>query len=134
MKKSTRKFISLILALCLLMAFAISVSADATYTSEGTYKNQGYVRYAICNERLYRCHIGSTSPYMLKVRAIVHYLDNRHVSKTTGYLINENTALAQTNWNITYAPGYTSGYKVSYGECDYYIDYTYLNTNILHAD
>ena len=87
MKKSTRKFISVILALCLVMAFALSVSA-ANYVYNGTYKNQGFQTTTTYTKTYLKGTIGSASTYNLRVTLLYSFYD----SKEKGYVVDSFTS------------------------------------------
>lgn len=72
MKKFIRKLTALTLALCLVCACAVTVSAKSVYTS-GTYNGQGYGTEDTCNANSFYSETGSTSDYLLKTAVDFYY-------------------------------------------------------------
>ena len=83
MKKSTRRFVSLVLVVCLAMAFALSVSA-ASDTFNGTYNNQGYQTTSTYRKTYLKASIGSASTYNLKATISYVYHDKELNGSASG--------------------------------------------------
>lgn len=99
MKKSTRKFISLMLALCLVMTFALSVSA-ANNTYNGTYKNQGFTATSTYNSYTLKGVLGSTSSYAAKVTIEYDFKDSPTGGASTGNTISSLPAVGSASISV----------------------------------
>lgn len=103
MKKSTRRFVSLVLVACLVMAFAMTVSA-ASHTYNGTYKNQGYQAKATYSSSELYASLGTASTYSIYV-TIIYKKTNYSSGTTSPWSYSSSTVetkFAQNQVNFTY--------------------------------
>lgn len=125
MKKSTRRFVSLVLVACLAMAFALSVSA-ASYIDNGTYKNQGFTCTSNGSRVYFIAEMGSSSTYNLLAR--VEY----DIKETSGYESLNNIANSLTKPSFTSVErGIATGGKFTREFFQYYIDGSRLHTRTM---
>lgn len=118
MKKFTRRFLSLALALCLVMAMAGSVFA-ASFNDSGSFAGYGYIAYATCDDDSYYCTLGSASDYYIRIKARCYEInDNSGDTKNTAWKSSNSYVLDYT----TLYGGPDSGYSIVHVNAQYYIN------------
>lgn len=127
MKKFIRKLTALTLALCLVCACAITVSAESRYTS-GTYNGQGYGTVDTCNANSFYSQTGSSSEYLLKTKVDFYF---RTVVGGDIYVMQVESDPATTKMNSI--SGGKSSYIMSHIVGYHYVDGTLVQTVTANA-
>lgn len=123
MKKFIRKLTALTLALCLVCACAITVSAGSIYDS-GTYNGQGYGTYDRCSTIEVYSETNTSSSYLVKAKAGFYY--ERTLEPEYGGYVESD--YCQTTATTRFASNQTIAYMGGF----HYVDYTLVSTQIVY--